>query len=111
MKRSAVLRMVLLGMVAGSPVGAQQTGQSYRVGILTGRTPDFDRPFLAAFRRKLDGLGYQETTNLEIVYLTSGGASSRLPSMAAEIVGANAAHLTMTPTCCRTCHEIKRQLS
>jgi len=49
----------MLGMFR-LPAGAQQAGKTYRVGILTGRTPAYDRPLVAAFRHTLSGLGYQE---------------------------------------------------
>ena len=84
MKWSAVLAIALLG-VLGSPTVAQQTGKTYRVGILrTGNNP----AVLAAFRRTLSGLGYNEGKNLEIVDRSAGGYDKRLPELAAEIVRA-----------------------
>lgn len=88
MKRSAVLGLALLGVLGGSPAGAQQAGKTYRVGILTARTPAFDRPLLDAFRRAMAALGYREGINLEIVYRGAGGNMKRLPQLAAEIVRA-----------------------
>jgi len=71
-----------------SPAGAQQAGKTYRVGIITGRTPTYDRPLVDAFRRTLASAGYQDGKNLQIVYRSSGGDRKRLPELAVELVGA-----------------------
>lgn len=68
MKRSAVLTIALFGALGVWPAGAQQAGKTYRVGVLTSRTIELDRPFLDSLRRSLSGLGYKEGTNLEFVY-------------------------------------------
>jgi len=62
-RRSAVLGIAFLG-VLGRPVGAQQTGKMYRVGILSGRRLAAERLNLDAFRRKLSSLGYESIPNL-----------------------------------------------
>ena len=85
MKRSAVLGIALLGAL-GASARAQQAGKLYRVGILSGRSIAVDRPFLDAFRRRLSSLGYEEGTNLEIVYRGAGGNVKRLPQLASELV-------------------------
>ena len=87
MKRSAVLGLALLGVLRGSPAGAQ-TGKTYRVGFLTGATLAVDQPYLDAFRRTLSGLGYQEGKNLEIEYRSDGGDDKRLVELAADLVRA-----------------------
>jgi putative tryptophan/tyrosine transport system substrate-binding protein len=89
MKRSAVLSISLLGVLGGSPAGAQQTGKTYRVGILTRGTLAYDRQhFLPAFLRTLARLGYLEGKNLEIVYRGAGGDLKLLPALATELVRA-----------------------
>ena len=70
------------------PAGAQQPGKTYRVGILSGRTPATERPNLDAFRRALSGLGYEEGKNLEIAYRFAGGDLKRDSELAAELVQA-----------------------
>ena len=85
MKRSAVLGIALLGAL-GAPAGAQQAGKTYRVSILSGRRLEVDRRLLAIFRRALSGLGYNEGTNLEIVYRGANGYEKRLPGLAADLI-------------------------
>jgi putative tryptophan/tyrosine transport system substrate-binding protein len=87
-KRSVVLSIGLLGVLSGLPAAAQQARKTYRVGILSGSTLAYDRPSLDAFRRAMAGLGYQEGTNLDIVYRSSGGDLKRLPELAAGLVRA-----------------------
>ena len=86
LRRSSFLGLAALEALSASPVGAQQGGKTYRVGILSGRTLAFDRPLLVEFRRTLSGLGYQEGTNLEIIYRGVGGDYKQLPEPAAELV-------------------------
>jgi len=78
----------MLAVLRESPAGAQQTGKTYRVGILSGRAPEDDRMNLDAFRRSLSGLGYQERKNLDIVYRSASGDSERYPELAADLVRA-----------------------
>ena len=87
MKRSAALGFALLGAL-GASAGAEQTGKTYRVGILSGDTLASARPTVDAFRRTLSSLGYQEGKNLEILYRFTGGGLKRLPEVAAELVEA-----------------------
>jgi putative tryptophan/tyrosine transport system substrate-binding protein len=87
-KRSAVLGITLLAALRGLPAAAQQAGKTYRVGILVGGTGASFSRNLAAFRRTLSGLGYQEGKNLAISYRSAGGYSERLPALAADLVRA-----------------------
>ena len=86
MKRSTALGMVLVGALRAFPAAAQQAGKTYRVGILSGRTLAYDRALLAAFRRTLSGLGYDEGTNLEILYRSCRGYYKQLPALATGLV-------------------------
>jgi len=88
-KRSAFLRITLLGVLGASPAGAQQTGKTYRVAILTARGDATNNVFLDAFRRALSRLGYQEGKNLEVVVHNSGGDLKQLPTLATELVRTN----------------------
>ena len=88
MKRSAVLTIALFGALGVWPAGAQQAGMTYRVGVLTSRTPEHDRPFLNSLRSSLSGLGFKEGTNLEIIYRGADADVKRLPALAAEVVRA-----------------------
>jgi len=87
-KRSAVLGIALLGALGAPPAGAQQAGKTYRVGILTARTPASEHRNVDAFRRAMSSLGYREGTNLEILYRFSEGNLRRLPELAADLVRA-----------------------
>ena len=79
----------MLGVLGGSPIGAQQVGKTYRVGILRIGTSRVNvRVGVDAFRRTLAGLGYQEGKNLEILYWYAGGDQKRLPNLAADLVRA-----------------------
>jgi len=88
MKRPVLLGSALLGVLGGLPAAAQQSGKTFRVGILVGATIAGNRPEFDAFRRTLSGLGYREGTNLEIVYRAAAGDYSRLPTFAADLVRA-----------------------
>jgi putative tryptophan/tyrosine transport system substrate-binding protein len=87
MNRRAFLS-ALSGLVA-APLAAwaqQQVPKSVRVGVLLNLyPPDADPP--QALRRRLHDLGYVEGQNLVIDWRYQLGGSSRLPAMAAELVG------------------------
>jgi putative ABC transport system substrate-binding protein len=65
---------------------AQNSGKLARIGYLTGRALDFERPWLAAFRQGLRDLGYIEGQNIVIEERHAAGRSERLPELAAELV-------------------------
>jgi len=88
MTRSALLGIALLGVLLGSPAAAQEAGKTYRVGILTGRGPAYDRPLVAALLHTLSSGGFQEGKNLAIVYRGAGGNLKRLPELAGELLRA-----------------------
>lgn len=56
------------------------------MGILEGGASASTRARLDAFRRALSGLGFQEGTNLELVYRFAGGDAKQLPELAADLV-------------------------
>jgi len=87
MNRRAFLS-ALCGLVAAPrAAGAQQqVPRSARVGVLLNLyPPDADPP--QALRRRLHDLGYVEGQNLVVDWRYQLGGSSRLPAMAAELVG------------------------
>lgn len=86
-KRSGFLGLGLLALCE-SPARAQQTGKTYRVDILSGRTLAYDRLLLAAFRRTLSGLGYVDGKNATVLYRSCGGDYAQLPALAAGLVRA-----------------------
>ncbi len=67
---------------------AQQSGRTYRIGILdsSGRRAE---PYWVAFDQRLRELGFAEGRNLVIEYRTSSGRVERLPGLAADLVRQN----------------------
>lgn len=84
----AVNRRAFLGMAGAAlvptAVRAQQAPAIARVGVLGERSPD--DPFLEAFRRGLQELGYQEGQNLSLEYRYARGAVDRFPDLAGELL-------------------------
>ena len=56
------------------------------VAMLVSGSSDGYAPFVAAFRRGLQRLGYVEGYDLEIVYRYSDGDPTRMPAFAEELV-------------------------
>jgi putative ABC transport system substrate-binding protein len=70
---------------------AQQTERIWRIGLLQGLAasdPEW-RPRFAAFRQKLQELGWIEGHNLAFEFRHADGQFDRLPSLAADLVQAN----------------------
>lgn len=87
MKRAAVLTIALLGVLGVLPAAAQQSGKTYVVGVLSDTAMVADEAPVAALRRKLAGLGYNEGKNLKILYRSSTDYK-QLPELAAGLVRA-----------------------
>jgi putative ABC transport system substrate-binding protein len=66
--------------------GAQQRTASPVVGYLSGGSPGFSAPYVAAFYEGLSEAGYIEGRNLRIEYRWAEGQYDRLPALAAELV-------------------------
>jgi putative ABC transport system substrate-binding protein len=56
------------------------------IGWLSGGSPGFYAPYIAAFRRGLEETGYVEGQNVAIEYRWAEGRYDRLPALAAELV-------------------------
>jgi putative ABC transport system substrate-binding protein len=80
--------MVRLGGATAWPlvVRAQQTGKSYRIGILETIPKTQNAANLDAFRKGLRELGYVEGQNLDIEYRSADGRAERYPDLASELV-------------------------
>jgi putative ABC transport system substrate-binding protein len=64
----------------------QQAGKMARIGYLTGRSLDSEKPWLAAFRQELRDLGYIEGEHIVIEQRHAAGRPEKLPALAAELV-------------------------
>jgi putative ABC transport system substrate-binding protein len=91
---------IALGSAAAAwPIGtrAQQQGLPV-VGFLGSDSPELYADRLRAFRRGLKDAGYIESENVAIEYRWANGDNSRLPALAAELVGLRAAVLVSSTT-------------
>jgi putative tryptophan/tyrosine transport system substrate-binding protein len=86
MKRREFITL-LAGAAATRPnLAAAIAGGRALVAMLVSGSSDGYAPFVAAFRRGLQRLGYVEGYDLEIVYRYSDGDPARMPAFAEEIV-------------------------
>jgi ABC-type uncharacterized transport system substrate-binding protein len=86
MKALAVALVALVLLAASPTVEAQQPGKLYRVGYLNlGRNAD-GQESLAAFRQRMQELGWSEGRNLAVETRWAEGRRDRLPGLAAELV-------------------------
>ena len=78
------LAVLVFMLVAPATVEAQPATKVSRVGLLRpGSPPD---PYVEAFRRGLNDLGYAEGRNIVLEYRWAEGRLERLPRLAAELV-------------------------
>jgi putative tryptophan/tyrosine transport system substrate-binding protein len=83
-------RTFLIGSLvvfAPSRPRAQQTGKIYRIGFLGIANASSWASYIAALRRGLRELGYEEGKNLVVEYRWAEDDFDRLPKLAAELVG------------------------
>jgi len=73
-------------VIAPLAAEAQQVGKSYRIGILSGGSPDKDSPNIEAFRNGLRDMGWVEGRNVVIEWRSAEGRTERLTGLAAELV-------------------------
>src|SRR2546428_3266866 len=82
------LAVILALSLALAPlaVEAQQAGKPYRIGILSGGSPDKNSPHIEAFRQGLRDMGWLEGRNVVIEWRSAEGRTDRLTGLAAELV-------------------------
>ena len=87
MTRAALAATLALSLLA-TPLaaGAQQVGKPYRIGILSGGSPDKNSPHIEAFRQGLRDVGWVEGRNVVIEWRSAEGRTDRLTGLAAELV-------------------------
>jgi len=73
-------------VIAPLAAEAQQVGKPYRIGILSGGSPDKDSPNIEAFRNGLRDMGWVEGRNVVIEWRSAEGRTERLTGLAAELV-------------------------
>src|SRR5262245_57419753 len=85
----SLLRLLLALALLVSPLAAEAQPPStvHRIGFLWNSSPSFTHHFLEAFRHGLHERGYVEGTHFTIESRYAEGDSTRLPSLAAELVG------------------------
>src|SRR5215208_1783412 len=77
----------VLGGAAAWPVVARAQQQAMPViGYLSGGSPGFSAPYVAAFRRGLGETGYTEGRNSTIKYRWANGQYDRLSALAGDLV-------------------------
>jgi putative ABC transport system substrate-binding protein len=98
-RRACLGRFGVIGLsVLGAPLAAraQQVGNVYRIGLLTGTSPS--SPNVEAFRQGLRELGWVEGQNIAIDHRYAEGNTDRLPALAAELVGLKVDVIAAGPT-------------
>ena len=81
--------LYVFGLLTGSPPTPAATASVYRVGVLgLGGGTGYSRDF-AAFRDRLNSLGYAEGQNLVIERRFAEGQADRLPALAGDLVRLN----------------------
>src|SRR2546425_8338846 len=80
---------VAAGMALAWPLGShsQQKPVMPVIGYLSGGSPGFYAPYVAAFRQGLVESGYVEGQNVTIEYRWAEGQYDRLPALAADLAG------------------------
>jgi len=87
-----MVRRTFLGVVAGGllaaslAAGAQPAGKVVRIGYLSLQREDGDKSWMAAFRQRLQDLGYVEGRNVVIEQRHAAARADRLPELASELV-------------------------
>jgi putative ABC transport system substrate-binding protein len=84
--------ITLLGGVAAAwPLAAraQQTGRTWRIGVLETTSMQLNAANFDAFRQSLRDLGYIDKQNLVIEYRSAEGSSERFAELAADLLSLN----------------------
>jgi putative tryptophan/tyrosine transport system substrate-binding protein len=72
--------------MCGAVAQAQESGKTWKIGVLVSGTASVNAARDEALRSGLQQLGYEEGKNLAIVYKYAEGKTDRLPNLAKELV-------------------------
>jgi putative ABC transport system substrate-binding protein len=86
MRLIGLVILALSLMLAPHAVGAQQTGKVYRVGILSGGSPEKNAPQIETFLKALHEMGWIDGQNAIIEWRSAEGRTDQLGALAAELV-------------------------
>jgi ABC-type uncharacterized transport system substrate-binding protein len=87
MKRRTFLVLGPASLLAASLAAeAQPAGKVVRIGYLSLQREDGDKSWMAAFRQRLQDLGYVEGRNVAIEQRHAAARADRLPELASELV-------------------------
>src|SRR6185437_9413536 len=90
MDRRTFIGRIACGLLAVPFVThAQQTGKTYRIGILEPIPAAHNAANLNALRKGLRDLGYVEGRNLVIDYRSANGRAERFPDLATQLARLN----------------------
>jgi putative tryptophan/tyrosine transport system substrate-binding protein len=78
---------LLGGVTAAWPLAVRAQQQAPVIGVLSGRSFDDSKEFVAAFEQGLNKIGLFEHQNVAIEYRWAENHVDRLPALAAELVG------------------------
>jgi putative tryptophan/tyrosine transport system substrate-binding protein len=85
MRKSLLVFIVIVFVVAVGPIGHAQQVKVFRIGFLG----SFASPLTESFQQGLRDLGYVESRNIKIEYRWAAGKVDHLPKLATELAGLN----------------------
>jgi len=81
-----LIPVIVTLVICGAVAQAQQTGKTWKIGVLVSSTAVINAPRDEALRQGLRALGYEEGKNITIEYKYAEGKTDRLAQLAKELV-------------------------
>jgi putative tryptophan/tyrosine transport system substrate-binding protein len=85
-KWGGIVALVLTFAMCGALAQAQQSGKTWKIGVLVSGTTTINASRDEAMRQGLRDFGYEDGKNIAIVYKYAEGKTDRLPNLAKELV-------------------------
>ena len=85
-KWGGIVALVLTFAMCGVVAQAQESGKTWKIGVLVSGTASVNAARDEALRAGLRQFGYEEAKNIAIVYKYGEGKTERLPNLAKELV-------------------------